>query len=593
MKLYKLPLRLLDSTFESLSDPFRPSDLLHGASRSLTKSSPPGMDGLPYEILSLLCSHPDTLKLALRVYNEALSSSIFPHSWQETCLILLPKKGDLSQLKNWRLISSLINTDSKIFTRLINYRLMTHLVSKISTDQMGFMPHRFIGKQGIIPPCVQEIAIKTGSSTIGLLLDQEKAYDHFHLDYLRACMAAFNIPLTLINAIINLFSSTASTVNVSGFLSPSFQQGRGLRQGDPLSPLLFNIAFDPLLRAINNHHNITGFHLPIETNQPMTPSSPYPKEVLAYADDTLVFLRNPTEPKRYPYMATHINIGYPSFTTTVFIPHSWHDNTSTQPPTYLGYAICSNAIQRANFATSTIAMLRSYCQLRSSRSLSYRGRVTVINSFLLSKLWHVMRLFTFSQPEIKQLQQVAASFINKGAKLTRFSFDFLTKPIKQDGLKLLDPATQAQALHWRWVYPLLHPQQASPTLMPSLPVLRFTLDYVLSSSQYPSYHWSLCCSLPVAQSSLVDLVQYATSSDQSIHYHKTFISAMQLCPHVSTFPSWSSLFIPSPLPIHCHQPFNHPVQSFSNIPPFDISRVLIFSSSSTTPPYTWNFTTTH
>ncbi|CEP12835.1 hypothetical protein, partial, partial [Parasitella parasitica] len=75
------------------------SDLLDGASRSPTKSSP-GMDGLPYEMLSLLFSHPETLKLALRVYNEALSSGIFPHSWQETCLILLPKKGDLSQLKN-------------------------------------------------------------------------------------------------------------------------------------------------------------------------------------------------------------------------------------------------------------------------------------------------------------------------------------------------------------------------------------------------------------------------------------------------------------------------------------------------------------
>ncbi|CEP08780.1 hypothetical protein, partial, partial [Parasitella parasitica] len=117
--------------------------------------------------------------------------------------------------------------------------------------------------------------------------------------------------------------------------------------------------------------------------------------------------------------------------------------------------------------------------------------VTVINSLLFSKLWHVMRLFTFSQPEIKQLQQIAASFINKGAKLTRFSFDFLTKPIKQGGLKLLGPATQAQALQWRWVYPLLHPQQTSPSLMPSIPVLRFTLDYVLSSPQYPSYHWSL------------------------------------------------------------------------------------------------------
>lgn len=120
------------------------------------------------------------------------------------------------------------------------------------------MPNRFIGKQGMIVQCLQGVASKSRSDSIALLLDQQKAsYDRIHFDYLQQCMLAFSIP----DSIITLFSSTMIQINVNGFLTQSFQQARGLRQGDPLSRLLFNIAFDPLLRSINNSTDIHGFDL--------------------------------------------------------------------------------------------------------------------------------------------------------------------------------------------------------------------------------------------------------------------------------------------------------------------------------------------
>jgi hypothetical protein len=92
-----------------------------GSNRSPSHSSPGHI--FPYEILHLIIPHPDCRALVTQVYNDTINLAIFPKSWQETCIILIPKKGDLADLTNWRPIS-LINTDCKVFTRLLNARVI-------------------------------------------------------------------------------------------------------------------------------------------------------------------------------------------------------------------------------------------------------------------------------------------------------------------------------------------------------------------------------------------------------------------------------------------------------------------------------------
>jgi hypothetical protein len=69
----------------------------------------------------------------------------------------LPKKGDLKDLRNWRPIS-LINTDAKVFTRLLNARFMPHFANSISTQQLGFMPRRFNAEHGLQLNTIKMIA---------------------------------------------------------------------------------------------------------------------------------------------------------------------------------------------------------------------------------------------------------------------------------------------------------------------------------------------------------------------------------------------------------------------------------------------------
>ncbi|KAG1438913.1 hypothetical protein G6F56_012474 [Rhizopus delemar] len=140
------------------------------------------------------------------------------------------------------------------------------------------MAGRFIGDNGLCTRLIMDIAQKYKIPGIGLMLDQEKAYDRVHPTYLRLCLQHFGLSQRLTDCITSLFFNTSLCVNVNGFISTPFDQGRGLRQGDPLSPLLFNLVLEPLLRTIYATSSLPGFvfHNPLirqpSDNQASAPS---------------------------------------------------------------------------------------------------------------------------------------------------------------------------------------------------------------------------------------------------------------------------------------------------------------------------------
>ena len=99
-------------------------------------SSPGVVDGLPYSILHLFLSHPAAGSLSITVYIAAVSDPLFPNSWPHSLMILILKKYGPSQLANLRPIQ-LVCTDSKIFTSIINHRIMgvaPQIVCEISSN---------------------------------------------------------------------------------------------------------------------------------------------------------------------------------------------------------------------------------------------------------------------------------------------------------------------------------------------------------------------------------------------------------------------------------------------------------------------------
>lgn len=231
-------------------------EIIQETARVENKVSSPGEAGLGYAFLYQLFRYPPLQDLILKVYNQALRSRRFPASWQELRVRLLAKKGNLANLKSWRPIS-LVNCDAKIYMHILNSRMRQVVPLLINRCHTGFMPNRFIAENGLVLQIVMEYARRCKRDDIALLLDQEKACDRVHPSYLHSVMIHFGFSSVLVGNLCGLFFGNRVRININGHFTNVVHQSRGLRQGNPLSMLLFNMALEPLLRHIIQDTSLT------------------------------------------------------------------------------------------------------------------------------------------------------------------------------------------------------------------------------------------------------------------------------------------------------------------------------------------------
>ena len=218
------------------------------------KDKSPGPDSIPSEIWSHFIQRAPMMATD---FNDWLVNGL-PLGLNEGIITLLHKKGDPTDVRNYRPIT-LLNTIYKVLTRVITNRISTILRRTISPTQSA-LPDRYIG-HNVRLLCDLIDYVKAQKIECGILqLDQEKAFDMVSHQFLFLTMEKMGFSRSFINWVRNIYNNAHSRIKINGYLSEPIKLERGVRQGDPLSPLLFTICIEPIIRAIER--DITGINVP-------------------------------------------------------------------------------------------------------------------------------------------------------------------------------------------------------------------------------------------------------------------------------------------------------------------------------------------
>jgi hypothetical protein len=171
----------------------------------------------------------------------------WPEEWTYSTFIPLPKKGDLKQCGNYRTIA-LVSHASKILLRIILERIRMKTESEIADEQAGFRQGRGTRDQVTNLRILMQKAHEHQQPVYMCFIDFRKAFDWVSHDKLWLAMMDMGYPLHLINLLMRLYKKQLAKVKVAGTMSEWFRVQRGVRQGCVLSPYLFNILAEMVMR---------------------------------------------------------------------------------------------------------------------------------------------------------------------------------------------------------------------------------------------------------------------------------------------------------------------------------------------------------
>ena len=209
----------------------------------------PGMDGCTVEYLK---KGGEAVVLWLVSFlNLCFSCGKVPSDWCNACIVPLYKgKGDKYECSNYRGIS-LLCVVGKLYGRILMKRIRELTDSVMGEEQCGFRRGRGCVDQIFTVKQLCEKYARKGRTLYWAFMDLEKAYDRVDRDALWEVMRIYGVGGRLLRAVKSFYVDSKACVRVGNETSEWFSVKTGVRQGCVISPWLFNIFMDGVMREVS------------------------------------------------------------------------------------------------------------------------------------------------------------------------------------------------------------------------------------------------------------------------------------------------------------------------------------------------------
>ena len=219
------------------------------------------------------------------VFNESHDHGTLPISQRKSVMSLIFKKGNEDDISNYRPIS-LTNVDYRLLAFTLAERMQKVISDIVSSDQTAYIKARYIGTNIRLVSDVIDYYDLTNESGILLMLDFQKAFDTIEWRFLFKTLEFFNFGPSFITWIETIYHRPEACLKNNGFISGCFDINRGIRQGCPVSCLLFMLCVEILSIKIGTNNLLKGYHLGNELKT---------IKLAQYADDCILFFNNRAE----------------------------------------------------------------------------------------------------------------------------------------------------------------------------------------------------------------------------------------------------------------------------------------------------------